>query len=58
MQAALDGEVGLPPSVTLTGPSAVEHEPPTEVTFWFVVYGKLTELPLTLSSVTVAAFRS
>src|SRR6478735_8304523 len=53
VQEVLDGDVGLPPSVTITEPSPVEHEPPTEVTFWFVVYGKVTELPFTVSSVTV-----
>jgi hypothetical protein len=31
------GAVGLPPSVTLTAPSPVEHEPPTEEMFRLVV---------------------
>lgn len=31
---------GYHPGVTLTDPSPVVQEPPTEFTLWFVVYGK------------------
>src|SRR5205823_4564035 len=52
------GVVALPPSVTLTGPSVLEHAPPTEVTVPFVLCGKVTVDPFTLVSVTVGAVLS
>ena len=57
-QVAVAGEVALPPSVTLTGPSVLEHAPPTEVTVPFVLCGKVTVDPFTLVSVTVGAVLS
>ena len=57
-QLVVEGDVGLPPSVTITGPSPLVQGPPTEVTFCLVENGKLTELPLTESSVTVGAVLS